>query len=472
MTHLKRQTEEYIISTLSHHLNASIRDSITESGPNFFPLVVVTPGVAHLIEPSNSFLGTVLANVSSQCGTPRSIPIQYAAAAVVDKIPDPDGILSKRDNETEEFEGVSLLMVQPHEVQWKAALPRRISGPIGEEPNLVISVQSGGTTGAPAHEVGLRLAHTIFTNGRDRTLLGMRFVANEGDGGQPSFTMDKVIELSSCTVATKGPNFDIQSTFPLDPVTPRRRVLTSMGNILRQVAKSTDPNSNEPIPASQELEKELPRYIDEHDIADQRVSVWALVEKPHLEGSESKSPQDRIQESLSQGGKLHRVMSGGGGWGKKQGLLSLDPEVSFPGVSRSDEPVLLDCIFDPTADASLNMPAPFPSEMPSNDLSRLSQVAAPGDLIQFFVSTPPSHTTIPEGESGVTYCFGVVSPVDETNGVADDIRRSVSIPKFFGALSEQAIAYSQPIGHSAEGQRSSTKLDIPGSRVIFLSGGR
>ncbi|KAJ5579516.1 uncharacterized protein N7459_005501 [Penicillium hispanicum] len=466
---------EDILSSLSNVPSTTVEDPTIVSGVDFATLLVVTPGFAHWIDPANSFLERLVDRLSFQHSVLRSIPFRYAVAAVVDKIPDPSGAgHEKLGAEDGAYEGLSLLMVEPHEVQWKAAPPRRIGGTAGEEPSLVVSLQSEVEKPSPrgaAHEIGLRLAHTVFTNGKDRTFLGMRFTANEGDPEHLSYSMDKLVDLSSCLVTTKSTSPTIRPTFPLDPVTPRRKVITSMGNILRQVAKSTDPNSLEPMPASQELEKELPRYIDEHEIVDHRVSVWALVEKSHFEVCDSESPQERVQRSLEQGGRLHRVMSGGGGWGKKQGLLSLDPEMSFPGVSYRDEPTLLDCVFDPTAEAPQDMPFPFEWEIAGDDLSHLSQVAAAGDLIQFFVSTPPSHTTVPALDSGLTYCFGIVSDADEPEAAPASNghrKRLVTVPNTFGALSETAIAYSQPVGPTAAGLRSSTKLDIPGFRVVFL----
>lgn len=247
-----------------------------------------------------------------------------------------------------------------------------------------------------------------------------------------------------------------------------------MGNILRQVAKSTDPTSVDPMPASSELEKELPRYIEENNILDQRVSVWALVEKPDLVIAENGSDsQDRVAQSLRQGGKLHRVVSGGGGWGKKQGLLSLDPEVSFPGTARRHELVGLDELFDPNPNAPLEMPSFLSKETHGDDLSLLSQVATAGDFIQFFVGVEPAsqyNDNIPDSPDGgsVTYQFGVVSDSDgvDAHDRSENRQALFMLPNSFGALSEKAIAYSQPLTQTST---SSTKLDIPGCRVTLNS---
>lgn len=440
------------------------------------PLLLVTPSFAHWIDTANPFLESLISRLYHS--VPKSTPL-YAVAAVVDKLPNStqSGISTSEGSADSPFssesEGLSLLTIQRENIRGKVAPVRRIGGPAGEEPDLAISIQGTNVSEGPAYEVGLRLANTVFINGKESTLIGMRWNYNDATG---AYTMDKSADLTSCSVTSVSTSTNPSLSLPLDPVGERRRVITSMGNILRQVSKSTDPTSVEPMPASSELETALPRYIDEHNIVDQRVSVWALVEKPDLVVAdwESSSTQDRVVQSLRQGGKLHRVMSGGGGWGKKQGLLSLDPEVSFPGMARSDELFSLGQIFNPSADAPLEMPAFLAKGMIGDDLSLLSQVATAGDFIQFFVGLEPEHSqdevASNHGVKGsVIYRFGVVADADEVDvqSLNENKHDLVVVPSSFGALSEKAIAYSQPMVGGAETSSSSTKLDIPGCRVIM-----
>lgn len=401
---------------------------------------------------------------------------------MIDKLPNnstqPGGSIPEGNDhpagEWLESEGLSLLVVQRDNVQGQAAPPRRIKGPAGDEPDLVISVRDSETSHSrgTAHEIGLRLANTVFVNGKESTMFGMRWAYDETTG---AYTLDKSADLTRCSVTSISTPANPGLTLPLEPVTQRRRVVTSMGNILRQVTKSIDPTSLEPMPASSELEKELPRYIEEHDIVDQRVSVWALVEKPDVVVADyNSSTQDRLIQSLRQGGKLHRVMSGGGGWGKKQGLLSLDPEVSFSATARRDELVRLDQLFDPDADAPLEMPSFLTKGMVGDDLSLLSQVATAGDFIQFFAGVEPEHlhkdvANDTSMHGGVAYHFGVVSDAEEVDAqnMNEEKRDLVMVPNTFGALSKKAITYSQPVTQRGEISSSSTKLDIPGCRVIL-----
>ncbi|KAJ5609069.1 hypothetical protein N7528_009636 [Penicillium herquei] len=430
-----------------------------ETKSNAVPILLVTPSLAHWLDPTSSFLCDFMTKFHQS--SPETTSTRHAVAAVVDKIPNvAQSHSSLSESTSEEYEGVSLLVIEGDNLKWKAEPPRRIGDPAGEEPSLVVSVRDEKS----AHAVGLRLANTVFINGKERTFLGMRWTASDY-----GYVLDRSVGLTNCVVTSSEASVQPELSLPLHPVTQRRRVITGMGNILRQLAKSTDPSSNEPMPASTELEKELPRYIEENNIADRRVSVWALVEKPDIEiAGQGSSTQDRLTRSLSQGGKLHRVMSGGGGWGKKQGLLSLDPEAAFPAMLPKDQAVNLDQVFDPVprSEEPLEMPSFFENGLIGEDLSHLSQVANTGDFIEFFVSVEPSSSRNVEQESK-HYCFGVVSNAEESGyqATSSEEKHLKLVANTFGALSEKAITYTQPV--LQEAAESTTKLDIPGCRVML-----
>lgn len=50
----------------------------------------------------------------------------------------------------------------------------------------------------------------------------------------------------------------------------------------------------------------------------------------------------------------------------------------------------------------------------------------------------------------------------------EDSKEITTLPQTFGALSEKAIAYSQPMNGDSKAD-SSTKLDVPGCRVTLNS---
>lgn len=437
----------------------------------------MTPSFAHWLDDSHPFLGQLLGRLYPDA--PRSNTV-YAVAAVIDRLPSSSAgpevsrLVDRNSDSVDglDYEGLSLLVADKEDVQGKFATQRRIGGPPGEEPDLVISVQERSAKPRyGSHDIGLRLANTVFINGRESTLFSVSASYNEET---KSYTLDKKVDLTSCVVTSTSSALHPQIKLPLRPITERRKVVSSMGNILRQLAKSTDPTSSEPMPASTELEKELPRYIAENNIFDQKVAVWALVEKPDVEITDTDSTvDDRIVQSLRQGGKLHRVTSGGGGWGKKQGLLSLDPEVSFSGSAQRTELAGLPELFRPSSNVPLEMPSFLTRGMIGDDLSLLSQVATAGDFIQFFVGIEPAqHNTCTSGglhNGSISYHFGVVSDLEEVNaqGMSEDKPTLVHVSNSFGALSEKAITYSQPLALGGMESQTSTKLDIPGCRLIL-----
>lgn len=374
------------------------------------------------------------------------------------------------------MEGVAILLAKMESVQGKAAVPRPIRSTEAEPPTLVFSfpeeLGNDRSLRQTPYEVGMRLANTVFLNGKENTLFGMRWAYDSWE----VLKIEGSADLSICSVGLNPCNTRSSLELPLHPVGERRKVITSMGNILSQVAKHADGKSDEPMPASFELEKELPRYIDQNSIADQRVSVWALIEKsaesPYTKAEHSRSS---LSNSIQTGAKLHRVMSGGGGWGKKQGLLSLDPEMSF---GKQGDEILkpLRQVLSAEDEAPADM-ADTPLEPPSfmQGLSNLSQAAEPGDYVQFFASVQDSGPRIGSGDSPdrsndeLSCIFGVMSDAESFPSQTAGHKDLKIIPNYFGALSGKAITYSQPVAEpQLEAPETRTKIDVPGSRVNLV----
>lgn len=465
-------------------------DDIISSAPSYpeslprsddVPIFLVTSAFASWIElSSHTFPEQWMSHFFSGSTDPVN-----SIFAIVDKLPDtrPHALQNGESPSAQEADGISVLLVNRDNVQGQLAAPRRARSMEATDSGLVFSIPTSDTQASNGgfkksiHEVGLRLANTIFINGKENTLFGARWIYNTA---AKRYTLDRALDLSNCIVTSPAANVSDSFELPLYPVGQRRRVISSMGNILRQLSKHTDKHSQDPMPASLELEKDLPRYIAEHNITDQRVSVWALIEtseEGYTAGKEAS--QESLIEAIRKGGKLHRVMSGGGGWGKKQGLLSLDPETTFMESTQKDRLLGLEGLFT-AGDAevstnSLPSPPPPPFEMRGfgEDLSTLSQAAGPGDYVQFFVSVEPSHPDWPASRTGGNaFHFGVVSdaeavPLQRESAEQKDLR---VVPGYFGGLSEKAITYVQPMaGKESTGEvhESSSKFDIPGCRVAL-----
>ncbi|RDK38521.1 hypothetical protein M752DRAFT_239634 [Aspergillus phoenicis ATCC 13157] len=450
------------------------------SSLDYVPVLLITSAFAHWIDvSSNPFLEQFINSLYPSTPSHESLRPVHAIVAVVDKLPDLRVRLEEiADSKTpSDSDGVSLLLVKAEDIQGTIAVPRRVRSMEAAESSLVFKLQNDAISKASqrsTHELGLRLANTIFTNGNDTTLFGTRWTYTPSQ----QYTLEQSVNLSNCTVTSAVASVQNSFKLPLYPVGQRRRVISSMGNILRQLAKHTDSHSTEPMPASSELEKELPRYIEEHGIVDRRVSVWALIENSengfHLENNAN--IQESLVKAIRAGGKLHRVMSGGGGWGKKQGLLSLDPETTFVEADNEQGLLSLEDLFadqerQPLSDISPPPPAFF--EMPQLDesMSSLSQAAGPGDYIQFFVSVESDHAPDSLKDGSMRLTFGIVADSEAIPSSSDRMEKDLGVvSQFFGALSEKAFTYSQPvIGTGAsDSLKSSAKFDIPGCRVALV----
>ena len=110
-----------------------------------------------------------------------------------------------------------------------------------------------------------------------------------------------------------------------------------------------------------------------------------------------------------------RIVSGGGGWGFKKGLLSLDPQRRHFALSEEEE---LESFMQDTAN-----------------------FAPPGSIIQFFTGfngVSPMSTTL---KSNII--FGVAGPFPEDFS-PESPPEDFSIEHHFGALSDTAIYLSDP----------------------------
>jgi hypothetical protein len=274
-----------------------------------------------------------------------------------------------------------------------------------------------------------------------------------------------------------------------------------MGNILRQIVGP----DGESVTASQELENIVPRYYNARGETSQATSVWALlipkelmIPVSHKTNALLKRPSDvdtasagedearweafwkrsnvwndLIPKALASGARLHRVLSGGGGWGKKAGLLSLDPVAT-------------------TADAG--SVAPGISQEPTDLSSALQSVAHDGDYIQFFISgsITPRKPPSPDSLSYQLESLEKLTKVDSTWGWELGTVPSTmdSIPggswQHSAPASEEVFVFKHTFGALAEGgitlhrqfrlkpedafwTISGSKLDVPYSRYSAVN---
>ncbi|KAH0601066.1 hypothetical protein MHUMG1_02067 [Metarhizium humberi] len=306
--------------------------------------------------------------------------------------------------------------------------------------------------------VTLPLTRTTFHNNRASTLLSNRYSLSQG---QPELKDRKEKQLQHVQITLNQP---VQSTTdlglwaPLSPVTRARKITESFGNIVRGIeigGKST--------PASTELEDSVNTMLANRKATESDpgpMGVWAVI-TPETSGSESlvladaPDPTDTLEGRIVQrkdvettaryleqqhqlGSRTYQVLSGGGGWGPKKGLLSLDPQQTHFALSEAEE---------------------MERFMKTMDNSGF---APPGAHIQFFVPAmaSPEITTCPA--TGVV--FGVPLGI-ETSGEAGTAPKGYLVADHFGALSSQGIYLS---GRTDADLAScyESKISVPGCRIF------
>lgn len=135
-------------------------------------------------------------------------------------------------------------------------------------------------------------------------------------------------------------------------------------------------------------------------------------------------------------------MSGGGGWGPKKGLLSLDPQRTHFALSEEEEM------------------ARFMQTMEN------SGFAPTGSQVQFFIpaQAPPEDTSC--STSGIV--FGV--PTGTESAAETEVPETgYLVSGHFGALASQGVFVSGPADPET-GVADESKLSVPNSRV-YVGGG-
>ncbi|KAJ4364889.1 hypothetical protein N0V95_000535 [Ascochyta clinopodiicola] len=390
---------------------------------------LVTPSFAPWLLDDRVFLEKALDQLYKNITAPT--PVVHAICAVVNKLPpatplrghDVGPRVGKRAvsppvNETG-FEGIAYVTL-PAKAEL-SALPQ-LSGELGCIDFLAHTHTQA--QGKRNDRIRVPLANTIFQTGETSTLIKSTW-ERRSDGVGFQMRSRTVRQAAAINLSAEDPMpidpphshiYQEASalSIPLVPLTSPRQVDGHMGNIIRGVIK---PDGSK-MTASTELEHVVPRYFKARGEPAQATSAWALVipkakaqiamtktrtwlhpnlaasagsEVPDAANDRSASAEEEetqesweafwqkdpprwnlsIQQLIATGARLHKVLSGGGGWGKKAGLLSLDPVplgAPEPRKQTSKEDEADD--FDSVSDFS----------------TALKPVVRDGDYIQFFIS--------------------------------------------------------------------------------------
>lgn len=408
-------------------------------------------------------------------------------AAVVDGISYPP-VLNFSGSQSQEYrkvkigrivDGVSACLLDSN-----TAVPNLWPNPTGidlgikavQKPNTISLIFQPGksknvlsaTSPKVSTQVQLPLANTLFLNGLISTLLAQQWTV---DHSSPNVVLkvSKSTQLEACSVSFTG--FSPASVpgnarlyVDLKALTPQRTVAAAMGNIVRRLELST--SSTDTSPASKELEDALNEYLRSCTSREAYRGVWALV-----------TPKEKRVDSVTNnfttlfhnGSRLYKVLSGGGGWGMKQGLLALDPDSGF-----------------------LPQEKPLVEHQNGQDIrtgifQNIEDIIKPGDAVSFWANReaeevkPTDHNSLDTSidiQKPQSITLGTVSlPVIEdsnrdTRGPhKTDSERCVTICNHFGMLSESSMSMkiftSTDASYPTEDLMCSTKLDVPNTRLSF-----
>lgn len=324
----------------------------------------------------------------------------------------------------------------------------------------------------------LPVANTLFQNGLESTLYAQQWVMTEkqplpaGRSRLP-YQVLNLLEISN-PYSGKAP-FRIGTR--LQQITSPRVIAASLGNIIRRL--SSDEIGEDSVPASTELEASVPKWLASRESTMEQVQVWALVIPQRLWSNQDLSGPVDLQRELEQGSRLHKVLSGGGGWGVKKGLLALDPDLEY---YKAPDAGL------ETFDVGNNSEA-------HEEPQKFGEVVRPGDVVAFYAYDEPTLSKTRSAASAMKRSWhihgamsiglgAVPSTMDRMPGAVGRVDMTdvdyIFAENHFGMVSEQGMAMtSSTAGHDAESMSGveavigtvQTKLDVPYTRVSFGSDG-
>ncbi|KAH3951505.1 hypothetical protein HBI25_094230 [Parastagonospora nodorum] len=463
---------------------------------------LVTPSFAPWLVNDEFFLAKAIRRAYSNAH--KDLTIQ-AICAVVDKLPAGRAMASGmtlqdvvKQRSTEPpvgdtgFEGIAYVML-PSSASVPSTAPR---SPDKGAIDFILS----GYTGAkrPYSDTWrLPLANTVFQTGSPTTMYYTNWTL---DAKEKTVALQERTDVThhGIRMAASGTESGQMSSvlsIPLLPLTFPRTVEGGMGNIIRRIID----DEGQSVTAASELEKVVPRFFKARGEPAQPTTAWALVMRGRqkrnkdiktkrilgkniLKSEKGKNMHevlwDRLWQSnppqwstyvstaIAEGASLHRVLSGGGGWGKKAGLLSLDP------VPVSEEvPIRME-------DATSGF------EGPGDFSTALTPVVRDGDAIQFFIAPAPASEV--DGDKALEnlkslpkqrapgWELGVIpSTVDSFPGgswqhVGADSEYIAVFRNSFGALSEGGLTLTRRRGQNRRDPLypfGTTTIDAPYSRL-------
>ena len=255
-------------------------------------VILATPSFAKWLDEDATFIPLLLGTIARGTQPPRTVLVEKGiqgpkelaeppfevdvVCACVDGLaPNPSWMLS--NGAWVRREGLSFLHGPADQIVpglWEAESTTTENSP-NLQSSLVFSNSQGPanqmSTARKTSEVTLPLANTLFVNGKHSTLLISKWQQLQSE----SFTKVRSKEKRNQVINVLGdiePSI-LSSHMPAIPITPVRRIVSGLGNIVRQL----DFAEGGVGPASRELEMNIHKYLRAMERPNSTINVWALI---------------------------------------------------------------------------------------------------------------------------------------------------------------------------------------------------
>ncbi|KAJ9614329.1 hypothetical protein H2200_002465 [Cladophialophora chaetospira] len=454
-------------------------------------VVFVTPSLAPLIE-SGDFgkdLFPVLFRGQRSSGTKSSSRPIRCIYAVVDALPSTSQNTASTNGSSPRLEGTEGLAIflsssrPTYHLPFHRFAPGQDEEKIESTPAFAFASNASSDTAGAADDkatlikchVRLPVANTIFVNGQRATFFEDVWKVNFRETEDPLINYISRRPLAACqlNLACDPYRFISSGSSPLQQLTQPRKITGSMGNILAQI--EVDGTT---VPASQELERAVPAYIASNPGSTMTgpILVYALIcpeaKAPVPKGSidENANLTDRILAALWQGAKLFKVSGGGGGWGTRQGLLSLEAAVNFEGSETASSARF------PDFDSDRSILEEFGSRgiIPKSSTVEFLVHSASSASTEF---TGPDHVSPVTESDSTTVILGTTTDPESHVEMLESESTDAGVrflPNHFGMISYGGLALSSitRVARRPWSTRAETRLDVPDSYFIFRDVGK
>ena len=255
-------------------------------------VILGTPSFASWLDDDETFIRKILETITRPSAKSSLPPVIEVICACVDGLSPPFGRIHYQRGKPA-TEGFSLLHGTRNDILPELSSPNDASKTELSALQSTITFSRSNRTTA----VTVPLANTLFQTGRQSTLLIAKWKVKNGSLVKMDSEQRSDIAINAFGRLESGiPS----NSIPAVPLTPARRIISGLGNIVRQL----DFGDEGIGPASRELEKSVYEYLELKGRSNSTVSVWALIAP---EDTQAGGTSTRMERLLVDAGSVKRL---------------------------------------------------------------------------------------------------------------------------------------------------------------------